>query len=139
MAADDGRILPFSSERPAVEPAARDRDLRDAPVLHDLDGLGARLTGIVAPVRLAVIKDIPLSADLFDAAVRGARMVEAIFLLSAQKTHIAVGNDRSAEYKTAVGIFARRIAKLMIALRGIEEVIGIADLTDGRPFIERMA
>ena len=113
--------------------------MRDAPVLQDLDGLGARLTGIVAPVRLAVIKDIPLSADLFDAAVRGACMVEAIFLLSAQKTHIAVGNDRSAEYKTAVGKFARRIAELMIALRGIEEVIGIADLTDGRPFKERMA
>ena len=87
-------------------------------------------------MRLAMIENIPLPVDLFDAAVRGACMVEAVALAPAPIAHVAVGDDDPAVCEVPVGIPARGIAELVIVHGRIDEIIGITDPADGCALVE---
>ena len=104
--------------------------LRNAPVRQDLDALGASLTRVIGAVRLTVIEHIPLIADLLDAAVICARVVESVFLSPAAIADIAVGNDDAAIDKISVGEFARRVAELVVVHGRVDKIIGVPDLAN---------
>ena len=139
VAADGRGEDAFGPKRAAVEAAGRHFHLRDGAVREKLDGLGARLAAEGGAVRLTVIENIPPAVDLFDAAVVVGGLVETILFPPSRKPDVAVGDDRAAEGKAAVGIAARRVAELMAELRGIDEVVKTPHLADGACLVEGVA
>ena len=85
-----------------------------------------------------MIENVPLTIDVFDAAVGRSGHVQAVFFRSALVSHIAVGNDRAAKDKVTVGIVAGGIAQLVVLPGGIDEVILFAYLADRACLKERM-
>ena len=75
IAADCRGIFSVARQRAAVQPAGSDFNLRNRTVGGNFNRFGASLPAVIAAVRLAVIKNVPLPARLLDTAVRGGGMV----------------------------------------------------------------
>ena len=79
---------------------------------------------------VAVVENIPFSANTLDTAVIGTRGVQPVPIFAAFIAHIAIGNDGSAVGKVSVRVSACGITKLMALDRGINEILGAPELPD---------
>ena len=88
---------------------------------------------------LAVVEDIPLAIDALNSAVVVAGHHQAILLLAPIDADVAVGDQHAAEDEIAVRIAAGGVAQLMLVLGGVDEIVGLADLSDAAGLEEGMA
>lgn len=123
----------------AVEPAAGTLRLSDAAVGGDGHRLGAGLTAISGVVGLAVIEDVPLAVDTFQASVVIGRHVQPVLALPAVQAHVAVGLQDAAVYEVPIRILAGCIGEHAAVFIGVDEIIRAVDLPDAAGLIEAVA
>ena len=129
VAGDTGLIASFAGQRPVVQTAARDLDLRDRAIRQDRNGLGAALTGAFDAVGLAVVEDVPLSVHFHEATMGVACVVEGFCV--ALVPDIRYADERAAIVEIPIRVIADGVAELVAEDRGIDEVVFPVDLPDG--------
>lgn len=77
-----------------------------------------------------MVENIIFIPHLFNAAVIVSR--QRRLFLSAPIAYVSVGDDRAAVLKSAVRIFARCVAQLVILPRGIDEIVQPVEFSDRR-------
>ncbi|MNE80301.1 hypothetical protein D3C80_1768560 [compost metagenome] len=105
-----------------------------------MDGLKTALPGKRSSIGMPVIKNIPGSINFYDAAVVITAVIHRFgSRLVCTDMKIAVAYKDSLVLEVPGGMFAGRITQLMHGNRGIDKIIGISSLADGRRFKERMS
>ncbi|MNI56881.1 hypothetical protein D3C73_1119100 [compost metagenome] len=129
------RIFPPAFERPSVWTAGCNLHLGNSAVPAEFNPFDAALPAERRPIGVAVIKNVPFTVDLGDAAMVIAAVIHRLIRrLVRIDMKIAIADNDSLVGKAPRRMLAGRIAQLMHGDRGIDKVVGISPFADGRRF-----
>ena len=140
VAGDVCGVVALALQGAAVEAAAGHFHLGDGAVGQDLHLLRHALAAEHGAVGVAVVEDVVIIADLFQAAVVVGAVVHGLVgRLVGIDMHVRIADDDAAEDEILARVLAGGVAQLMHHDGGIHKVVGIAKLADGGSLEELMA
>ena len=139
VAGDTRFIFSFTAQGAAVQAAGGDLRLLEPAVRRPLQLLGAGLAGVRGAVRLPVIENIPIVADVQQTAMGVAQLIVGMhFILGIVQKQIPQIYQHAAKPEASVGTVTEGMAKIMVMFAGIHKAVFHIHLADGGSFKEGM-